>query len=381
MAPKALLKKPAAAHVAAVDNVLTEENVTELIQGKSLDEKLVLYREWANTQIEDGMCNLKKLESMLKKMMDEKSMSTLWMRLKQVMKKDASENTKQAWNQLCEKGMREGKREKKNVVLCAQVAFGNPGDNSWEEYLKEEFKTIARIDSKASTSEWVYKGQLETKHGKEETEDMIRKGKFETMTDRWGDLMYRRKRVITTTAVETRNEARVTKKAKIDANQYATAEAAIQEYGNNGAGSTDHPNPGAAELQGLADGVQPADGDEQVELEDEKPKEEDDEEEPPKPEEEKLPSIEQMIKLLHDKVGAAMKCSEHLKGKTLAKSIRNNLEGVKNKMEDLRMDFLKISTQRNPDERGIKKKIKEGQKLVAKSKELLMLAKPHLIKK
>ena len=51
MAPKALLKKPAAAHVAAVDNVLTEENVTELIQGKSLDEKLVLYREWANTQI------------------------------------------------------------------------------------------------------------------------------------------------------------------------------------------------------------------------------------------------------------------------------------------------------------------------------------------
>ena len=80
MAPKALLKKPAAAHVAAVDNVLTEENVTELIQGKSLAEKLVLYREWANTQIEDGMCDLKKLESMLKKMMDEKSMSTLWMR-------------------------------------------------------------------------------------------------------------------------------------------------------------------------------------------------------------------------------------------------------------------------------------------------------------
>ena len=76
-----------------------------------------------------------------------------------------------------------------------------------------------------------------------------------------------------------------------------------------------------------------------------------------------------------------MKCTEHLQGKVLAKSIRSNLEGVQNKMERMRMDFLKISTHHNPDEQDVTKKGEVGLKLAAKSKELQMLAKPHVIKR
>ena len=46
--------------MAVAADVLTEENVTDLISSKILGEKLALYRQWANAQIEYGVCDFKR---------------------------------------------------------------------------------------------------------------------------------------------------------------------------------------------------------------------------------------------------------------------------------------------------------------------------------
>ena len=181
--PKEETKKPKAD--TKDTNQLTADNV-EQFKDQPLDQKLELYRSWASKQIDAGQLDYQLLNKVLRQLMDQNNMSALWSRLKTSLKKTGSKQVREAWEKICDKGMREGKTDKKSEVLCINLALGSDTDKNWEDYLSEEFLSLAQVDKVASTGEWMYYGALEKKHGKEELDDMIKKGNMETTTDRWG---------------------------------------------------------------------------------------------------------------------------------------------------------------------------------------------------
>ena len=91
------------------------------------------------------------MNNVLRELMGQNNMSALWSRLKTALKKTGSKQVQEAWDKICERGVREGKTEKKAEVLCINLAFGNDPDKNWEDYLSEEFLSIAQFDKVSNT--------------------------------------------------------------------------------------------------------------------------------------------------------------------------------------------------------------------------------------
>lgn len=375
---------------------LTPENV-HIFKGEPLEKKLDLYREWASKQIDNGNMDYQLLNSVLKKLMDANHMSLLWGRLRTAIKKSTSAQVKDAWDKICERGMRDGKTERKNEVLCIQLALGNSATKKWEDYLSEEFLSIATVEAEVKTAEWMYYGAMEKKHGKDELDDMIAKGKLETCTDRWGDRMYRRKRIIVSNSTAKEHKATIMKKARIEAPAYDKMEEAVLGFAKtrglhvgSSSGCTapplelasveedDQDDPAAkcdehvGAGQGAEDMSEGQDKDKGAEEEQGK------EQGVQKP---KQPTLEGLSKQLTDKLGVVIRCVELLAGKTLAKAIRDKLLNHQDRIPVLAKELLRLDKAQKQDKREISKKTKEAEKVLSDIKHLVALARPHIQKR
>ena len=126
-------------------------------------------------------------------------------------------------NVVCGRG-----RPRRRQKCCASTSLlENDPDKNWEDYLSEEFLSIAQVDKVSNTGEWMYYGAMEKKHGKDELDDMIKKGKLETTTDQWNDTMYRRKRIITTSEQIKEHKAVIGNKSNINAGEHDKMSGAI----------------------------------------------------------------------------------------------------------------------------------------------------------
>ena len=398
--PKEETKKPKAD--TKDTNQLTADNV-EQFKDQPLDQKLELYRSWASKQIDAGQLDYQLLNKVLRQLMDQNNMSALWSRLKTSLKKTGSKQVREAWEKICDKGMREGKTDKKSEVLCINLALGSDTDKNWEDYLSEEFLSLAQVDKVASTGEWMYYGALEKKHGKEELDDIIKTGKMDTTTDRWGDTMYHRKRIITSSEQIREHRATISKKVKTNTTAHDKNTTALDTFakargiigtttGVDASGSqpdAEEKDPKATakkddqdENEGYGDGD--AEGGEQPGNDGDGEEVDGDEaggeqtEQAPKPPKNQVDSF---AKQLTDKMGSVIRCVELLKGKSLAKAIRDKLSHYQDRIPTLAKEMLRLGSAKKPDDKEIKKKVKEAEKMLADIKELLSVARPHIQKK
>ena len=147
--------------------------------------------------------------------------------------KASSPETSEKWETVCNKSAREGKDKIKNTVLAVNMAFGQDEQVEWESMLQTEVVSISLIKEGQLKGEWMYRGQLEQKHGKDEVDDMIKKGKLETRKDKWGDTEYRKRREISSQTLRTMHTGEMTRKRNIDAAQRETEDGIKQQFLNS----------------------------------------------------------------------------------------------------------------------------------------------------
>ena len=133
-----------------------------------MDSKIQTSKELLETQ---GLTNDK--ESITKLLKH----TALWGRLDTAMKRSQDADTKTAWEKLKEKGaqvQRQGKTEKKNLMLANFIAFGD----GWEKHNAVVTKTLMKAETNKLQKEAFYRGELIQMHGLEEADRFINEGKF-----------------------------------------------------------------------------------------------------------------------------------------------------------------------------------------------------------
>jgi hypothetical protein len=70
-----------------------------------------------------------------------------------------------------------------------------------------------------------------------------------------------------------------------------------------------------------------------------------------------------------------------LKGRTLAKAIRDKLAQHQDRTPSVAKDLLRLGTAKKQDAKEIKKKVREAEKMLSEIKELLAVARPHIQQK
>ena len=93
---------------------------------------------------------------------------------------------------------RSGKVEAKGKILAMQVM--NP--TRWKEFLVQESNSLTRRITKEVKKIRYYRGELIQKHGQQEFEELLAKGKFEEVEDSDGDTCYYKKELSQTDALE-----------------------------------------------------------------------------------------------------------------------------------------------------------------------------------
>lgn len=115
-------------------------------------------------------------------------MSALWGRFGTLVNGQSPE-TQQAWQKICNMDWRSGKQEAKGKILAMQVV--NP--SKWKDFLVHESNTLTRKVTKEVKKKRYYRGELVRKHGQEEFDDFVSKGKFEVGEDSDGDECFYKK--------------------------------------------------------------------------------------------------------------------------------------------------------------------------------------------
>ena len=80
-------------------------------------------------------------------------------------------------------------------------------------------------------------------------------------------------------------------------------------------------------------------------------------------------------------MGFVIWCVELLKGKSLAKAIRDKMSHYQDRIPTLAKEMLRLGSAKKPDDKETKKQVKEAEKMPADIKELLSVARPHIQKK
>ena len=89
-----------------------------------------------------------------------------------------------------------------------------------------------------------------------------------------------------------------------------------------------------------------------------------------------------MAKQLTDKMGSVIRRVELLKGKSLAKAIRDKLAQHQDRIPSVAKDLLRLGTAaKKQDAKEIKKKVREAENMLSEIKKLLAVARPHIQKK
>ena len=117
----------------------------------------------------------------------------------------------------------------KNRILALQLAGRDT--HEWEHHVAEEIKTAEDKDEKVTEKEWFYRGELETKLGKEQTAEFIMKGKFVGKEDEDGDMVYCKARRLDRHTDGTSNVAIARADGQIDAETYSKLSDALSQFG------------------------------------------------------------------------------------------------------------------------------------------------------
>ena len=236
-----VLKRPAAATVPADDRAADPmaplpENKDELEKVladpniKPLDKKLAKFKAAVKPD-EDASAMFAKM----KLFFEPSEMSCLWGRFGTLINGSAGEQ-QDAWKSICNMDWRSGKVEAKGKILAMQVM--NP--TRWKEFLVQESNSLTRRITKEVKKIRYYRGELIQKHGQQEFEELLAKGKFEEVEDSDGDTCYYKKELSQTDALELSRVA-TTGKQKTSSSQVeveALASAFRSEFQGKGAGSS-----------------------------------------------------------------------------------------------------------------------------------------------
>ena len=84
----------------------------------------------------------------------------------------------------------------------------------WQENFVAQMKEIVSFKKKSAKGEWLTKGELVAQKGYDEAMADIRKGKFESREDAWGDTQYRRVHESDETGVEQRDSVNLQSKGR-----------------------------------------------------------------------------------------------------------------------------------------------------------------------
>ena len=106
--------------------------------------------------------------------------------------------------------------------------------------------------------------------------------------------------------------------------------------------------------------------------------------EEPEEQPEKTPQrnpLDVVAKQLTDKMGSVIRCVELLKGRSLAKAIRDKLAQHQDRIPSVAKDLLRLGTAKKQDAKEIRNKVREAEKMLSEIKELLAVARPHIQKK
>ena len=127
---------------------------------------------------------------MMKSYFAKTEMSALWGRLKGMRKRApgaAGKKAREDWEKL-EKGEVGSSKYGKNAMLS--TALVSPED--WAEIWAKERHIISEEFEQKEKGLWKTQGELVALKGFAETESDIKKGKYETTEDEWGDTWYRK---------------------------------------------------------------------------------------------------------------------------------------------------------------------------------------------
>lgn len=169
--------KPRPECVAELKKIEDDPNI------KPLDKKLARFRACADPNADGSQ-----LFQLLKKFFEPSEMSALWGRFGTLVNGQSPE-TQQAWQKICNMDWRSGKQEAKGKILAMQVV--NP--SKWKDFLVHESNTLTRKVTKEVKKKRYYRGELVRKHGQEEFDDFVSKGKFEVGEDSDGDECFYKK--------------------------------------------------------------------------------------------------------------------------------------------------------------------------------------------
>ena len=199
-----------------------QSRVLAEVQDKSLQEKIVLFREKVVAQ--KGKVNA---ASLLRNYFSPAEMSNLWGRLKRyISSSDAKETTTRHWVEVCDKQKREGKQELKNKALCMQLAF----PREWEDTWVHEVKKVSKVSTKGTKTVKYYRGELEQLHGVAEANAFIQKGKYVESEDSDGDICYRKTQKYEEEHTESRNEAELKSSTRVQSDDTAKVLQAMQAW-------------------------------------------------------------------------------------------------------------------------------------------------------
>ena len=333
------------------------EEMKKAAVGKSLDEKIQIYRQWADMNINRGRLDYAAMTTVMKELMTTGEMSALWSRLKTAMK-GASGHVKQAWQSVCSSSTREGKVAEKNKVLAVQLAFGGEkDDHAWEDMLSEEFMSYTHKKGKKFKGEWMSERYMRKVYGDEEFEDMLKKGKLQKRKDAWGDDEFQKRIETEEEGWEHAHGGGMQFKGKLNDEDAKKRKAA---FFKNMEGTT-----------GEEDKLEVLPPDDPTEADKKNKNKDKDKTMTPEG------RVDRSQRTLHAIIGSLNKTIALLKGKTLAKSIRDEMLVCLNKMSSLQKDMLGALAAENIHSAKASMFEKNAEKLSANAKNLVHLAKPH----
>jgi len=313
--------------------------ILKKIKHKTLDQKVELFRQYF-----DDKKNVQNRSKYLKLFFKKDEMSKLWGKLQTAMKKCSAETQKE-WDRIKELPAREGKTAAKQHVLALKLCC--PED--WEHRLASSSTVAGKRTSHKKTKEKFYRGELDVKHGKDEAEWMIKKGKYKEEEDSDGDTVYVRtnKTEVEESYKEEKTESH--KSAKMNAEESKALEASIDNWMKQQGGS----------LMSLEDMTEPRGTKTKKAMKAAAVKDDDEDEEKKSKNTKDLAKSKgyAMVRLLDSTSTKLLKFHTNMKLTRLNSATKHALKDYHSKIETARKELQGISVSAKVSEKDLKKKI------------------------
>jgi len=208
----------------------TVEDIAQRFHHKDRNEKEQVFA----AIFEEGHYDIPFMVKVMDLAFDKKEKQILWNNLATRIKQAENNTVRENWEKLKSLGYYQGKRAKKNSVLCATLAM----PNNWQENLAVELKKVVETKSSVETKQRFYEGELKRIHGKKEFNWMVEKGKLVPESDSDGDICYVKKTVARKKETSKIDEGRIHRDRKVDEQERENISSAMRRWPYTGGANT-----------------------------------------------------------------------------------------------------------------------------------------------